>query len=161
MRQIINYMNLPSSVSNTTRSPFANIRCFLIVVLWRQMASLMLMAVVPPVRRQNIHSINAKFLPQVIQGVGYCCALHRLSVCPSVRSSRPVTTLQPTIFNGSCSYLVQPLTLVGVWILLVMRLLCSFLGSSDTLKIYEFTDWLASWTRPAEGSHPMDGIFVN
>ena len=34
------------------------------------------------------------------------------------------------------------------------------LGSSCTLKSYRYTDWLASWTRPAEGSRPLDGIFL-
>ena len=45
--------------------------------------------------------------------------------------------------NGSCSYLVQPLTLVGAQTLLIMGFLCSFVGSSGTLKFYEYTDWLA------------------
>ena len=35
----------------------------------------------------------------------------------------------------------------------------NFLGSSGTLKFYEYIDWLASWTRLAECSCPLDGIF--
>ena len=55
----------------------------------------------------------------------------RVLSCPAP-SVRPilVTTLQSTTFNGSSSYLVQPLTLVGARTLLVM----GFLGSSDTLN---------------------------
>ena len=53
-----------------------------------------------------------------------------LSVHLSIHSAL-VTTPQPTIFHGSYSYLAQLLTLV--W-----------------LKIYEYTDWLASWCRPAK-----------
>ena len=34
----------------------------------------------------------------------------RPSVCPNV-----VTTLEPTMFNGFCSYSVQRMTLVGAW----------------------------------------------
>ena len=54
-----------------------------------------------------------------------------LSVHLSIHSAL-VTTPQPTIFHGSYSYLAQLLTLI--W-----------------LKIYEYTDWLASWCRPAKG----------
>ena len=39
-----------------------------------------------------------------------------------------VITLQPTIFNGSCSYLAQPFTLVGAWTLLIIGFVCSFSG---------------------------------
>ena len=55
----------------------------------------------------------------------------RILSCPAL-SLRPsahpvlVTTLQSTIFNGPCSYLVQPLTLVETWILSIMGFLCSF-----------------------------------
>ena len=45
----------------------------------------------------------------------------KTSVCPAF-----VATLQPTIFNGSYSYLAQPLTLVGACTLLIMVSLCSF-----------------------------------
>ena len=67
---------------------------------------------------------NFTFLPSAHSG-------HRVLSCPapSVRPSvRPAigTTLQPTIFNGFCSYLVQPLTLVGPWTLLIMGSLCWF-----------------------------------
>ena len=84
--------------------------------------------------------------------VWYCHSLHRLSVRPTF-----VTTLQPTIFNRSYSYLVQPLTLVGAWTLLIMffmfisRTQCHF----EILLIQRQT----SWTRPAEGSHALVGIF--
>ena len=37
-----------------------------------------------------------------------------------------ITTLQATKINGSCSYLVQPLTLVGAWTLFICGILCSF-----------------------------------
>ena len=80
-------------------------------------------------------------------------------VCLSVRPAL-VTTLHPTIFNGSCTNVVQSLTLVGAWSLLIMGLRCSLLGSSGTFKFYEYTDWLVSWIRPAEGSRPLDGIFL-
>ena len=51
------------------------------------------------------------------------------SVCPYVCTSvHPafVTTLQPTIFNGFCSYSVQPITLVAAWTLLIVGFLCLF-----------------------------------
>ena len=51
------------------------------------------------------------------------------SIHPSVCPAL-ITNLQPTIFNGS----------------------------SGASKFYEYTDWLASWTRPAEGSWPLDTI---
>ena len=68
-----------------------------------------------------------------MRGVGYCCALCRLPIGPSARPA-PVTTLQPTMSNGSngCVSCVH------------------FLGSSGTVKFYEYMDWLASWTRPAD-----------
>ena len=44
-----------------------------------------------------------------------------LSVHPAL-----VTTLHHTMFKGSCSYLVQPLTLVGAWNLSIKEFLCSF-----------------------------------
>ena len=52
------------------------------------------------------------------RSIGYCHALCHLSVHPSICPSilpAPVTTLQTTIFNGSCSYLVWLLTFVGAW----------------------------------------------
>ena len=59
-----------------------------------------------------------------------------------------------------CLYLVQPLTLVGAWTLLIMGVyIVHFLESSGTLKLYQYTDWLASWKRPAEGSCALDSIF--
>ena len=56
----------------------------------------------------------------------------------------------------SLSYLVQPLTLVGVRTLLIIGVLCSFCRIQWHFEIYEHTDWLASWTRPAEGSHLLN-----
>ena len=47
-----------------------------------------------------------------------------------------VTALQPEIFNISYSYLVQPLTLIGIWTLLIM---IHFLGFCGTSKYYEYT----------------------
>ena len=48
-----------------------------------------------------------------------------LSVHPSVRPAL-VTTLQPTIFHESSSYVAQSLTLVWTWTQLIMEFLCSF-----------------------------------
>ena len=56
------------------------------------------------------------------------CPLVRLSVCPAL-----ITTVQPTIFNGSCSYLVQLLALVRAWTLLTMVSLCSFHRANNLL----------------------------
>ena len=53
-------------------------------------------------------------------------------ICLSVRHAL-VTTLQPKIFNRSCSYLVQPLTLVGAITLSIMGPLCSFSKIQRTL----------------------------
>ena len=64
------------------------------------------------------------FYPWPIRAVGYC-AMRRLSPWISVRPAF-VTTLQSTIFNGTCSYLVQPLTFVGTWSKLVVGFLCSY-----------------------------------
>ena len=88
-----------------------------------------------------------------IKAIGYCHALCHLSVCSSVCASvclsirlsiRPalMTTLQPTISNRSCSYLVQPLTVVGAWILLIMGFLCSLSRMQWDLKIL----WMHSLT---------------
>ena len=45
-------------------------------------------------------------------------------------------------FNGSCSYLVQPLTLVGAWTLLDMDSLCSFSSILWHFEVYWIpTDW--------------------
>ena len=62
----------------------------------------------------------AAFLPSAHSGhsVLSCPAP---SICPAL-----ITTLKPTIFDRSCSYLVQPLSLVGAWTQLIMRFLCSF-----------------------------------
>ena len=51
------------------------------------------------------------------------------------------------------------MTLVGAWTLSIRGFYVHFLWSSGTLKFYEYIDWLASWTRPAEGSHRLDSIF--
>ena len=70
--------------------------------------------------------IKVHFYPQPIQFRAYC---HASSVGASVHLSiHPafITTLQTTIFNGSCSYLVQSLTLLGAWTLLITGFLCSF-----------------------------------
>ena len=58
--------------------------------------------------------------------------------------------LWSTILHGSCSYLVQLLAIVRTWTLLIM-------GSLYLFFFYIFI--FASWTRPAEGSRTMDGIF--
>ena len=82
-----------------------------------------------------------------------CRCLLTISVC----SFKPIKTcliLHPTL----CSYLMQPLTLVWAWTLLIKGFQFHFLESFATLKFYEYTDWLASWTRRAEGSCPLDVI---
>ena len=69
-------------------------------------------------------AILRQFLPLAHSG-------HRVLSCPapsvhlSLRPSR-ITTLRPTIFNGSCSYLIQPLSFLGAWALLFMGFLCLF-----------------------------------
>ena len=95
-----------------------------------------------------------------------CCGFLHIKRCPSVCPSVPPSIL-PSIYHSialaqhmSYSYLVQSLTLIGAWTLLIMGFLRSFLGSNGTFKFYEYTAWLASWTRPAEGSCPLDGIFI-
>ena len=55
-----------------------------------------------------------------IRALGYCRALCRLSVRPSI----------PLNYNST--------------------------ANNIQLKFYEYTDWLASWARPTEGSHPLD-----
>ena len=89
-----------------------------------------------PITRPRGRAMGCVFWVQCLvymRGVGYCCALCRLPIDPSARPA-PVTTLQPTMSNGSngCVSCVH------------------FLGSSGTVKFYEYTDWLASWTRPAD-----------
>ena len=54
-----------------------------------------------------------------------------------------VTALQHRIFK----YFVEPLTLVGEWILLIMKLCINFLGSRNTLKFYEYI-LTGVWSHP-------------
>ena len=97
-----------------------------------------------------IFNTAAHFYPQPIRAIGYCCALHHLSlclsICPSVLYVRSalINTLQPTIVNGFYSYWVQPMTLVEHESYWFWGFYVHFLGS--TLKFCEYTDWLASWT---------------
>ena len=51
----------------------------------------------------------------------------------------PLTALQPTLFNGFCSYLIQALTLVRVWILLIIK---SIWLCFVALWNFTNTDWL-------------------
>ena len=44
-----------------------------------------------------------------------------------------------TIFHRSCPYLLQPLTIVGAWTLLIWCLYVHFVGSSRTLKFQKYT----------------------
>ena len=73
------------------------------------------------------------FYPWPIRVIGYCRALRCMSIHPSVRPTL-VTTLQPTIFHGSCSYLAQPLKYEpqSYWL---WGFYVHFLGSSGTLKL--------------------------
>ena len=66
-----------------------------------------------------MEDMTFNFYPRPIRAVWYYCALRRLYVCPSVRPAL-VTTLHHTIFNGSYSYLAQPMTLVIVQIFLLL-----------------------------------------
>ena len=102
--------------------------------------------------------IGCKYLPLAHLGrrVLSCPAL---SVHPSVHPAL-VTTLQPTIFHGSCSYLAQPLTLVWALTLLIMRFLCLFSRIQLHFEIL-WIHWLASWSRPAEDSSLLYLIFVH
>ena len=59
------------------------------------------------------------FYPLTIWAIGYCPALRCPSFCLSIHPAL-VTTLQPTIYNGFCSYFTQSLTLVGTWTLLII-----------------------------------------
>ena len=49
-----------------------------------------------------------------------------------------VTALPPTVLNGFCSYLVQPLNLVETRTLLIMGSLCLFLGLCGSLIFWEY-----------------------
>ena len=87
--------------------------------------------------------------------IGYCRDLCRLSVRQSVRPTL-VTSLQPTIFNGSWSYLVQPL--------IDLSRSMNFIPYGGSMFIFRdpvaiYIDWLVSWTRPGEESR-LDGIFL-
>ena len=57
-----------------------------------------------------------------------------------------VTTLQPTKFLASCSYLVRLLTLVGTWPLLIMGSPCLFYRVSNLLLELGRSRLLVPWT---------------
>ena len=105
------------------------------------------------VSRSSVSSWKTSFITPVHSGrwVLSCLAL----------SARPalITTLQPTIFHGSCSYLAQSLTLVWAWTLLIIGFLCSFSRIPWYFEIL-WIHWHASWSRPTEGSCPLDGIYT-
>ena len=64
------------------------------------------------------------------------------SVPPSAHPSihpTPTITLQPTLFEGSCSYIKQPLAFVGTLILLIIVPLCLFCRILRTLTLYRCT----------------------
>ena len=59
---------------------------------------------------------------------------------PCVRATL-VTALLPKLFQGACSCLIRPFTLLGAWIRLIMEFLCSVLVFCGTLKFMK-TGWL-------------------
>ena len=72
------------------------------------------------------------------------------TVCPSVHPS-----VCPALITHNIQWI---LVIFGPAIDRLWGFCVYFLGSSGTLKFYEYTNWLASWTRPAEGSCPLDSI---
>ena len=81
-------------------------------------------------------------------------------LCPSISLSRPHYHSTAHTFNVSCLYFVQPLTLVRAWTFLMMRFLCWFSRIHFEILWIQI-DWLASLTRPPEGSCPLDGIWYS
>ena len=83
------------------------------------------------------------------------CLSVRLSIRPSIPPSLPLYSPQHFtdlfIFGSAIGFSmsINPIA-HGV----------HFLWSSGTLKFYEYTDELASWSRLAEGSRPLDSIFL-
>ena len=76
------------------------------------------------------YRLHFKLQFHIISPRPYCLTLQ-----PSFRSFRFVTILQPTIFNGSCSYLAQLLASVKKCTVLTMHgSLCTFSG---TLWLFE------------------------
>ena len=95
------------------------------------------------------------YYPRHIWGVGFCRALCRLSVCPTVRPCRPRyhftgRNIQPILFIFGTT-----IDISRILIPLIRGLLCSLCR----IQWHAYTGWLAFWTRRAEGSHPVDGIF--
>ena len=83
-----------------------------------------------------IYTESCKFLP--LAHSGPASSVH-LPVCPSIPPSFPFYSPQYSIDIVHIRW--------GFYVY--------FLGSLGTLKFY------ASWTRLAEGFHPLDGIFLN
>ena len=83
-----------------------------------------------------LNELRWYLLPSAHSGRRVLCML-RPSARRFVHPVR-VTTLQPTLFHGSCSYLAQPLTLVWAWTLLIM----GFIFLAVTKKLHE-------WFRPS------------
>ena len=79
--------------------------------------------------------------------------------------TRPAAAIKSLRF--ACFYLTLRLLLICVSLYIFSKSVkpsdCTifhiFLGASGALNFYEYTDWLASWTRPAVGFHPLDSIF--
>ena len=93
--------------------------------------------VLPGAKKAPWNRVWQNNYPRPIRVVGYCLALRRLSVPISL----PLH-LQPTIFHGSCLYLVQPLTLVVAWTLLIMGFLCLFSGILWDFEILRILTYL-------------------
>ena len=74
-----------------------------------------------------------------------------LSVPMSVRQ----TSVPPALPLHSPQYLTDPVHIwYSHWPFWLWGFCVHFVGSSGTLKFYEHTDWLASWTRPSKCFRP-------
>ena len=82
------------------------------------------------------------------------------AVCPPARQSVPPSLPLYSPHYSTDPGLVQLLAVIVVWTLLVMGFCVHLVLSSGTLKFYDYTDWLASSTRPADGSRPLDDIIL-
>ena len=104
--------------------------------------------------------LHNHFYPRPIRIIGHCRAARRLSVCLFTLPSRPrfhstaQNIQQILIIFGAAIGLSGSMDAIGNWGFYV-----HVVGSSGTLKYYESTDLLVSWTMPIEGSRPLDAIF--
>ena len=113
--------------------------------------------------KTKISCIKISFYPRPIRLEESCRALRRLPVRPL---DRPVLViaLHPTIFSGFCSYLIQPLTLVGAWTLQIMDLYVNFSRILwHFINFDEYTDLLVFGARPCYDStaHTICGSCSN